>query len=448
MEFTNWARTAISRPETVAEPKGLAELVAIIRNRDKYPSPLRPAGHFHSMNDSISTPGTQVLMNNFTNIRVDPEKMTIIVGAFVTLSDIARALRPYGMQLECSPEIGNATAGSVACCGTKDTSFGSRGLGQVSSCVTAMKLVNARGEIEEASDAKDPERMRGLRSSYGLLGTIFEITFKIQQLVPLRYSYASFELSPLPDVKDVFGNADAVLGIMLPYSNILVAERRSIAGPHDHRTWLSNRVLTLRNELWENGVSFFSTRFNSNRWFYLLDQGLKLTTGALNALGGFTAYRNDSTLDFKSERKHYFDFTFWAVPISQWRAVIPQYIEFCKEYERRTGYRINLLTEVYFSSRDSSSLLSFSEAEDIFTLDHAESRTNDPRWVDLNKHFNHFVSSFGARPLLNQTKGLDRAITQRTLGAAWDRFCAIRKHDDPDGRFLSPYFDEIGRAHV
>lgn len=442
-EFTNWCRTAISRPAAVVAPNSVDELIAIIRDRAAYPSPLRPAGHFHSMNDSISTPGTQVLMNNFTDIRVDMQKQTITVGAFVTLLDIARALRPYGMQIECSPEIGNATAGSVACCGTKDASIGPRGLGQVSSCVTAMKLVNANGEIEEASVAKDPERMRVLRASYGLLGSLFEVTFNIQKLVLLRQSYASFKLDPVPEISALFGDADGVLGLILPYSNLFMVERRRIVPDDTRPGLLSKTVLKLRNTLWEHGVSYFSTRINANWYFGLLDRGLKLTFAAFNALGGSVNYRNDSTIDFKFDRKHYFDFTFWGVPVSQWKAIVPQYIQFCKDYEARTGYRMNLPAEVYFIRRDTNSILSFSEREDVFTMDLVDSRPNDPHWTDFNRQFNYFVSDFGARPLLNQTKELDRTVVQRCFGAAWDRFSTIRTDEDANGRFLSPYFADL-----
>ena len=61
------------------------------------------------------------------------------------------ALRPYGMQTEVTPRIGNATAGSVSSCGTKDASIRG-GLAQVSSTVIAMRLVNPRGEVEVASE--------------------------------------------------------------------------------------------------------------------------------------------------------------------------------------------------------------------------------------------------------------------------------------------------------
>ena len=47
-----------------------------------------------------------------------------------------------------------------------------------------VKLVNPRGEVEEVSEGTDPERLRVIRSSYGLLGVIFEVTFRIQPLSP------------------------------------------------------------------------------------------------------------------------------------------------------------------------------------------------------------------------------------------------------------------------
>jgi hypothetical protein len=441
--FHNWNHSAISRPAAVAEPANVEELRAIIRDRAAYPSPLRPAGHFHSLNDSIGTPGTQVLMNRFKDIRVDPSKGTITVGAFVSLFEIARALRPYGLQIECSPEIGNATAGSVACCGTKDASLGRHGLGQVSSCVIAMKLVNTRGEVEDASDEKDPERMRVLRSSYGLLGSVVEVTFRVQELVLLKHRFARFTLEPVPSIDDIFGGADGVLGVILPYARRLVAERRRIAGPADRRTTWGNLVLRLRNTLWEHGVSLFSSLVKANWWYDLLDRALPVTLGTFDLLGGYTSYRNDSTIDFAFKRRFYFDFTFWAVPTSQWKSFVPQYIQFCDAYRERTGFRMSLPAEVYFIRQDRASMLSFSEREDIFTIDLVHTYPNDPKWLEINRQFNTFVTDFGARPLLNQTKVLDRTIVQRSLGAAWAEFSAIRAREDADGRFLSPYFASL-----
>jgi hypothetical protein len=57
-------------------------------------------------------------------------------------------------------------------------------------------------------------------------------------------------------------------------------------------------------------------------------------------------------IDFKFDRSHYFDFTFWAIPLSRWEEFIPQYVAFCRDYQRETGFRCSLGSDVYFINRD------------------------------------------------------------------------------------------------
>src|SRR5918998_4670767 len=69
-----------------------------------------------------------------------------------------------------------------------------------------------------------------VRSSYGLFGPIFEVTFRIQRQSVLAYSHESFKLTSLPSRERLFGGADGVLGFSLPYSDRIVVERRRILG--------------------------------------------------------------------------------------------------------------------------------------------------------------------------------------------------------------------------
>src|ERR671917_1817624 len=190
--FRNWNRSASSTPRVVAVPKDLEELIEVVKDTETYPSSLRVGGSFHSLNACFASEGTQVLVSHFNQVRVDPEQMTVTVGASVTMVRIRDVLRPFGLQTEVTPEIGNATAGSLACCGTKDASLGPTGLGQVSSTVIGVRLVNAEGEVETITEADDPERMRVVRSSYGLLGPVFEVTFRTQKQTTLSYNHESF----------------------------------------------------------------------------------------------------------------------------------------------------------------------------------------------------------------------------------------------------------------
>src|SRR5829696_6903368 len=208
--FRNWNHSASSTPRVVAVPKNLEELIDVVKDTAKYPSPLRVGGSFHSLNACFVSEGTQILLSHFNQVHVDPDQMTVTVGAAVTMIRIRDVLRPFGMQTEVTPEIGNATAGSVACCGTKDASLGRSGLGQVSSTVIGVRLVNADGEVETVTEESDPGKMRAIRSSYGLFGPIFEVTFRIQRQSVLAYSHESFKLTSPPSRDELFG-ADGVL---------------------------------------------------------------------------------------------------------------------------------------------------------------------------------------------------------------------------------------------
>lgn len=436
----SWNSADFSYPSKVVNPRNVKELVEVVRNREKYPSPLRVAGHRHSMTPCFATTGTQVLMKHFNDISVDVEARTVTVGANVDMYTMRNALRRYGMQAVVTPEIGNATAGSICCSGTKDSSLGPNGLGQLSSIVTEMKWVNACGEIEVINSERDPEKMYYARSSNGLLGVIFEVTFKIQKPVLLQYEYAAFPVDRMPSRDEVFGGADGVLGFMTPYSNRMIAERRTIIDPDAPVPAISRVKRKARDKFWELGATSLTTLFPNNRFYYLFDQMTAAGFLSLSMGGGFRGHRDDSMVNFKFKRWHVADFTFWAMPISRLQEFMPAYYRFCKDFERRTGFRMSLLSEVYFLAKDDYSLLSYAPDEDIFTCDGINTNPHDPRWIEFNKRYNEFAAGFGGRPLFTQTKYLDHDIVYRSLGSAWEKFVALREQHDPDGRFLNDYF--------
>jgi FAD/FMN-containing dehydrogenase len=273
---------------------------------------------------------------------------------------------------------------------------------------------------------------------------VFEVTFRIQPAVMLRHDYASFPLTPPPTRAQMLGGADGMLGLVQPYANRILVERRWVAGDGTRPiSRFSNMKRKVRDKLWETGVSALPTLLPYNGAFDILDHSVWLVLRTLSLLGGFRARRSDSTIAFKSKRWHYFDFTFWTVPASRWTEFIPAYLRFCDDYRREAGFRVSLISEAYLMNQDDRSLLSPTASEDAFTMDVTDTRPNDPRWAEFNRRFNSLVAGFGGRPLLNQTKEFSKEIVHQTLGEDWDRFVQIREAEDPDGRFLSGYFRDL-----
>jgi hypothetical protein len=459
MNMSNWNGSNSCTPAATAEPLDLDGLIAVVRGTS-YPSPVRAVGALHSLNESIETKGTAVFMKQFRKIgKPDRVANTVTVDAGVRMIDLNKALKKDGLQLRVVPEIGNATAGSVACCGTKDSSLGPKGLGQISSIVVAVRLVRADGRaIQLTQDAE----LRMIRSSYGLLGIIYEVTFKVEPRKKVSYQYKHIKLDrwlkagepiPPPASKEILGGADGLLGFLLPYRRELLVERRRLASSRRPIPILDRVKLWLRTFAWTVGARPFNAplrllpkwirRRVITAWVWILDHGF-LKLFFLRVIGRFASYRADAMIDFKRPVSSYFDFTFWAFPVHTWDKVVPAYLQFCERFLRDNGFRPALPTEVYFIRKDDSALLSFCADEDIFTLDMVNWSDEQPsRWRLMNRAFNEFAAQHGGRPLLNQTKWLEPPVARQVWTQGWYELANERRAVDPHKRFLTPFFEGL-----
>jgi hypothetical protein len=263
MTISNWNGSARFTPARVATPRDIEELIGIVNDRATFPSPLRALGSLHSLNESVATDGTAVFMKHFTSIS-EPANGRVTVGAGVRMIDLKNALKRHGVQLGVVPEIGNATAGSVACCGTKDSSLGREGFGQISSTVVGVRMVTATGDRATITDEAE---LRLVRSSYGLLGIVYEVTFAVEERQKVGYEYRRLKLDawlktgrpvPPPDSPEILGDADGFLGFFLPYRRQLIVERRRRAGRQASIMGLDRVKLWLRTFAWMSGARPFS----------------------------------------------------------------------------------------------------------------------------------------------------------------------------------------------
>src|SRR5947209_18166501 len=93
----SWNSADFSYPTVIASPSNLNELIAVVKDSHKYPTPIRVAAHRHSMTPCFATTGTQVLLKHFNDIHVDVDAMKVTVGANVDMFHMRNALRRYGM---------------------------------------------------------------------------------------------------------------------------------------------------------------------------------------------------------------------------------------------------------------------------------------------------------------------------------------------------------------
>ena len=125
VKVQNWKRSISYFANSVERVHGVDDIQRIVRDRERYPSPVRVKGSHHSTTNCIVAEGGTVVditgMNQILDI--DKQSRTITMQAGVLHIDAARELEKHGLQFYVNVELGNLTVGSGACGGTKDASY-------------------------------------------------------------------------------------------------------------------------------------------------------------------------------------------------------------------------------------------------------------------------------------------------------------------------------------
>jgi FAD/FMN-containing dehydrogenase len=439
---TNWFGNIISHPSVVVEANTVEDIVAVLKDPLKYPSPVRVVGSNHSTAPcGVADGGTLIKMKMNQILNIGPDSLTVQADA-VHL-DMAKALEARQLQFYVNTEIGSLSAGSAACAGTKDASFAGEH-GQVGSYITGVKMVLPSGDLLEVTEEKQPDFMQIIRSSYGLLGIIYEVTYSVKPLTPMHVHHKTFSLedflSALPDLKAL---NYSMMFYIFPFDDKITVEFRKYnpdaTGEPNRTAW------PLRNHIWGTAGPKIGHDVEANCSIPAIRYGI---IDAFNA-GWRLQLENivcsdytippDQIIDYPPvSNDSRYTFSLFAFPEDEYPAAITEFFKFCKDYYNQKGYRSNLLYVGYRIAQDQKALLSYSHDGAVMTIDPVS--TANPGWFEFLDAYNQFCSNRNGKPLLNQTPGLTPAIVQKAYGDRLKLLADTRKQYDPGDRLLNDYF--------
>lgn len=436
-------------PQQLVYPKTVDEIQAIMRDTVHYPSPVRATGSYHSLTPCASSDGTMINMSKMAQVvAIDATGMTFTAQAGLQIIDASKALRAQGLQMMLNIEIGNMTLGAAACCHSKDALDGIE-FGQVSSYVTRIKWVTPDGDLAEASESDNLDLLRTMRSSYGLCGIIYEVMMRVQPIEALHFTY-------LPRPVDELTQAEVDNYLDTSEGLICWTVGRTAVFQQCHRIAkpgiLASLQAAVRRMLWNYDgahIGQLIDRFISNKALRdAIQQGdfdaAKLLYSTLHLFGGITLLAPDKIIDYHNTPDDAkYAFTFWAFPRSQWLDALRAYLDFADQYFKTTGFRCNMPLGAYHIRRDSSSLLSYTQDEEIFSLDPIHASTDNTAWHAFLQAFNDFAYQRHGLPLLNQSPFVERKHVEAAYGQRWVEFSAKVRAMDPSGRLLNPFFADL-----
>jgi len=448
-QIVNYDGSITASPKQLVYPQTVEEIQAILGDPVTYPSPVRAMGNYHSLTPCASSDGTIVNLSRMSQVvAIDETSLTLTAQAGMQIIDASKALRARNLQLMLNIEIGNMTLGSAACCHSKDALDGIE-FGQVSSYVTRMKWVTPAGELAEASAADSPELLHIMRSSYGLCGIVYEITLRVKPIEALHFTYLPRPVDEITqtEVDNLLDTSEGLICWTVGRT-LIFQQRHRIAEPGI----LSSLLADARRLLWsyeEAHVGQLLDRFITNPTLRNAAQGgnfdvAKLLYSGLHLAGGITLLAPDKIIDYHNTPDNArYAFTFWAFPRSQWLKTLLAYLDFTDLYFNDTGFRCNMPLGAYHIRQDTNSLLSYTQDQEIFSIDPIHAPTDISAWQTFLKEFNDFASQRNGIPLLNQSPFVTQAQVQSAYGQRWAQFSTAVRSMDPTGRMLNPYFSAL-----
>jgi FAD/FMN-containing dehydrogenase len=447
--LTNYDGSISTNPQQVVYPESVADIQTVMKDRGRYPSPVRAMGSHHSLTPCAAADGgTVVNMSKMTRVvKIDEAAGIITAEAGLQYIDANALLRKKQLQFILNIEIGNLTLGSAACCHTKDGLDGKE-FGQVSSYVTAVKWVNPAGELESASDDTNPDLLRRVRSSYGLCGVIYEVTLRVKPIEAAEFKYLPRPVSELTasEVGRIIDGAEGLVCWTVARTACFQTKRRV-----DDPALLGRLQADTRRHLWNNTAAFLAraiaTYLDGPIETLAQDAAfriVRLLFFTMEMTGGLQILDPDKTIDYrKTDAPSRYAFTFWAFPRDRWLTVLREYLDFADAHHKQYGFRCNMPLGSYFVKKDDRALLSYSGDGDVFSIDPIHAPSDQAAWDRFLKEFNDFAAKRNGIPLFNQSPFITRQHCEQAYGARWTEFSRWVRSVDPEGRMLNPFFRDL-----
>jgi FAD binding domain len=425
------------RPRLVLRLKRFEDIPTLLLKTRSYPTPIRMVGADYSQTRCVGGDGGTTVETTGLDKIVEFGESTVRAQAGVRIGTLVRALAERGQELLLTPEMGQISLGAAAVTALPQPSH-EPGMAQLSSLVSEIKLITPQGKHMVVTE-RERDLMRVLRSSYGLLGVVYEVVLRVRPLTAVKIDYSVLTLKEFAArYSSLVKEPGAVRLHISPFRDRITVERRTL----DETASISRSgIWQIRQSVMRNVLPAFGSTVGS----VLAAPGLRsaVITGVHRALRGGTRgvvmYAHEWMRDLPPEAwraRH--TYSLWAFQQSDFPKLLAEYFAFSKTYYKQHRYRGNVVTGASRLHQDKGSLFSVSYTGPMFTLE--PSSTGGDGWDDYLIDFNHFATLNGGVPTFNQTRALQPEHVTKAFGERAKLFRALRQRTDPINRLRNSYF--------
>ena len=427
-------------PAIVVEPTSPSEIVQVLSNPKRFPSPVRPMGSGSSVTRCITAnSGTLLDLSQMNRVlKIEDDSVTVQPG--IRLQELADVLQHEGLELIGGFDLANrSVGGAVSGAGLDATVAGD--VSQFAGYVIQLKVISPQGKRFVVTE-KTKSLLALMRLNYGLLGVIYEITLRVRPIQSFAVRTAKVSFKDFTKLGDKLSAARSGVKLyLLPFRDKIFFELRSVDADSAPGKPLAWKIKDWAVYSALPGFARSMARALPIRHLrYPLIDNLNEATQSLINLKSVQAGSNaaEQSGRYRSLGPNRFNFCTWGFPAAQFAKVVLSYKLFCKEHYARTGFRCDMPTIGFRQNRDRSCLLSPSFDGPLLTL--SPLSTQDQGWDDFVFDFAEFAAGLNGIPFLNQTKNATPECVAKSYGTRLTFFNKVRRELDPQDRMLNPYF--------
>ena len=425
--WRNWAGDQRCAPAAVRAPASIEELAAAIEEAARRSLGVRVAGAGHSFGDIALTDGMMLKLGRLCRVLdVDRSSGQVRVQAGITIRELSRQLASHGLALENLGDIdAQSVAGSIS---TATHGTGAR-LRNLSSQVSELTLVLADGSTLISSAERDPEVFRAARVGLGALGAIAEVTLRcvpaftlhgVDAPAPLSDTLARFEELALANDHFEF--------FVFPHADVALTRtnNRTEQSPRPR-----GRLSAYVNDVLLTNRAFELFCLAGRRFPSRIPQLNRIVT----RLAGRSERVDRSAEIFASPRLVRFTEMEYALPRERTVEAVGRVVELIEQ----RGFAVPFPIEVRTVAPDDAFLSTAAGRESGFVAVHMY---RGMAWEPYFRAVEELMDGLGGRPHWGK-RHFQTAATLRPRYPEWDRFTAVRRRLDPDGRFANAWSERV-----
>lgn len=415
-EWRNWSGSVVARPVEVAHPTSEATLAEIVRRS----AHVRIVGAGHSFMPLCETDGALVSLDAMAGeLTVAEDRRSAWAPAGWTLDRLTRALWEHGLSLPNQGDIDKQALAGATSTGTHGTGAELKSL---SNLALAFRLMLADGSVVECSPTERGDLFEAQRLSLGMMGIALAIQIVV---LPAYFLEERIEKRPLAEVMEGFADWAAasrhVEFFVFPHADTAIVKTLHPApdpGHFQEPGSFEETVFRLCCELGAAAPKFIPT----------LQKLLARGAGKSRRVG--PAHRI-----FPSERTIRFEEMEYELPRDAGLATLAEVIDWIRRGELPVAFPF----EFRWTAADDIWLSPFNRGPCAAISMH---QFAPMPWRELFGEAEAMFRAAGGRPHWAKRHTLSREDVDALYPAA-ERFRAVRRAHDPDGKWLNPHLEAL-----